>query len=56
MPQVKFIFWKEYECPKCGQKTLKRKIDGEVYLTQCPYWCEFCGYEEYRDVAENSND
>lgn len=58
MNEVRFIYWKEYECPKCGRKSLKRRIDGEAhpeYPTQYPYWCENCGYEEYRDVS-SSND
>ena len=48
--EVRFIYWNEYECPKCGKKLFKRKIDGETHPTQAPYWCEGCGYEEYRDI------
>ena len=50
MNEVRFIYWNEYECPKCGKKLFKRKIDGETHPTQAPYWCEGCGYEEYRDI------
>lgn len=58
MNEVRFIYWQEYECPKCGSKLLKRRINGEAhpeYPTQFPYWCEGCGYEEYRDVSSTNN-
>ena len=58
MSVVKFIFWNEHVCPKCGGKTLKRRINGEAhpeYPTQVPYWCEICGHEEYRDVSSPNN-
>lgn len=58
MNKVKFIYWKEYECPNCKRKLLKRVINGKAhsnYPTYFPYWCEGCGYKEYRDVENINN-
>lgn len=58
MTEVRFIYWKEYECPKCGATMLKRVIGAEPhpdYPTQVLYACAACSHEEYRDVPD-SND
>lgn len=58
MNEVRFIYWKEYECPKCGNKLLKRVIGAEPnaeYPTQALYSCEHCGHKEYRDVSDSNN-
>ena len=58
MNEVRFIYWKEYECPKCGRTLLQRVFGAEPhpeYPTQALYNCEGCGYEEYRDVSNSNN-
>lgn len=52
MNTVKFIYWKEYECPKCGAKMLKRRPENP---TQFLYKCDNCEYEEYRDEPYPDN-
>ena len=58
MNEVRFIYWKEYECPKCGSIMLKRVIGAEPnpeYPTQALYACEWCNHKEYRDVSDTNN-
>lgn len=53
--EVRFIYWREYECPKCGGILLKRAFGENShpdYPTQKLYTCGGCGYEEYREVPK----
>ena len=53
MKKVQFVIWEETECPRCNKKVFKRILGAEPYLNNpnmALYYCECCGYEEYRDV------